>query len=280
MIGILAALAASASWGAGDFLGGITTRRAGALAILAISQPVGLAIAALAVLLVGGAPPGLDRLALAALAGLGAVAALGAYYLALAIGPMAIVAPIAALGVAVPVAAGVASGERPDALASSGIAVAVAGVALAARRTGPAGRVTVPGLALAALAALGFGTFLAAIAPAAAESVPWAIAAARTASVCALVLVVLAASSARLAPGSRVWGAAVAIGCLDVSANLLYATATTLGPLSLVAVAGSLYPAVVAMLARAVLGDRLSRLQAVGVGAALAGIAMISLGSA
>ena len=42
-MGVLLALAASASWGFGDFLGGVKARVLPALTVLACSQPFGLA---------------------------------------------------------------------------------------------------------------------------------------------------------------------------------------------------------------------------------------------
>jgi drug/metabolite transporter (DMT)-like permease len=70
----------------------------------------------------------------------------------------------------------------------------------------------------------------------------------------------------------------VAIGILDLCANGLYALATRHGLLSLVAVAASLYPLATVALARVVLGERVRRLQELGIAAALAGVAMIAAG--
>jgi EamA-like transporter family. len=54
--------------------------------------------------------------------------------------------------------------------------------------------------------------------------------------------------------------------------------ATTRGALSIVAVIGSLYPVVTVLLARGLLKERISRLQALGVALALAGVGMVSAG--
>ena len=69
------------------------------------------------------------------------------------------------------------------------------------------------------------------------------------------------------------------IGLFDVSANLLFAFATVSGELAIVAVLGSLYPAVTVLLAKIIDHERMSRGQNLGVGVALAGVAMIALGS-
>ena len=65
---------------------------------------------------------------------------------------------------------------------------------------------------------------------------------------------------------------------LDAGANGLYAAAATEGLLSVVAVLGALYPVVTVVLARVVLGERVRRVQEVGMVAALAGVALIAAG--
>ncbi len=68
----------------------------------------------------------------------------------------------------------------------------------------------------------------------------------------------------------------VAIGLCDVAANALFAVASRHGLLSLVSVLGSLYPVATLFLAFALLGERLTRLQMLGVATALAGVAALS----
>jgi drug/metabolite transporter (DMT)-like permease len=70
----------------------------------------------------------------------------------------------------------------------------------------------------------------------------------------------------------------VGAGTLDCGATALYAVANTKGALSIVSVVGSLYPVMTLILARAVLGERIRRVQQIGVAAALAGVAMIAAG--
>ncbi len=70
----------------------------------------------------------------------------------------------------------------------------------------------------------------------------------------------------------------MAVGLLDVGANLAFGAATTRGMLSIVAVFGSLYPVATILLARWLDHERLRRIQQVGVGLALLGVAAISAG--
>jgi drug/metabolite transporter (DMT)-like permease len=71
-------------------------------------------------------------------------------------------------------------------------------------------------------------------------------------------------------------GTLVAVGVLDNGANLLFVLASQRGLLSLIAVLASLYPVTTVLLARVSLHERLSRVQIVGVVAALAGVALIA----
>ena len=138
-----------------------------------------------------------------------------------------------------------------------------------------AGRASV---GLAALAALGFGTFFLALDATSGREPTWTIVALRCGGVGALLI-----AAAVIRPSMRIepalLPALLAIGCLDVLANSLFAVATNHGLLSLVAVAGSLYSAVTVLLARFVLGERLAPIQRAGVFAALSGVVLIAAGS-
>jgi drug/metabolite transporter (DMT)-like permease len=139
MLGVALALAASVSWGSADFLGGLTTRRATLWAVVVGSQVVGLAGAALVVVLAGRPWIGLGGLWPALVGGVAGSVAVVTFYRALAIGTMSVVAPISATSVLIPFAWGLAGGERPAAVQLAGVALAVAGVLLASVEAG-AGR--------------------------------------------------------------------------------------------------------------------------------------------
>ena len=216
----------------------------------------------------------------AALAGSAGIVALGAFYRALAIGTMSVVAPISATAAAVPVLVGLAEGERPGGLQIAGMVAALAGVILASREPveegcPPANRAAI-GLAL--VAAAGFGTFFVGIDRASATAeVPWVIVVQRCCSVSLLVIATLVVRPTLPRDGASLLVLAM-VGLLDLGANGLYALATTKGLLSVVSVLGSLYPAVTVVLARFVLAERIARVQEVGVVLALAGVIAISAG--
>ena len=279
MLGIVLALGSSVAWGTSDFLGGLRSRRISALTVLLVSQPVGLVLALVVALGAGGDSLSVRDAAIAAAAGATVVMALGAFYRAMALGSVTVVATIGALGVLVPVAAGLLQGDRPGALQAIGALAGIAGVVLVAREPDPEWRAASKvATGLAALAALGFGTFFLGLDLSSGPRPAWTIVAARTGGVATLLV---AAAYAR--PSMRVERALLpsllAIGFFDVLANSLFAVATNHGLLSLVAVAGSLYSAVTVLLARFVLGERLAPQQSAGVVVALAGVALIAAGS-
>jgi drug/metabolite transporter (DMT)-like permease len=280
VLGIALGLASSVSWGISDFLGGLQTRRFSALSVLIVSQPVGAVLAYGVAIAFGEDGLPLGYFALAAGGGATVVLALGAFYRAMALGSVSVVATIGALGVLVPVAGGIAQGEAPSGLQAVGGAVAIAAVVLVAREPDPEWRAANrASIGLAAVAALGFGTFFLAIDSASERDPAWTIAAARTGGVALLAAVAVATRPKLPHARGNVLATLIVIGCFDILANSLYAVATTHGLLPLVSVAASLYSAVTVLLARFVLGERLAPAQRAGVVVALAGVALIAAGS-
>jgi len=302
MLGIVLALGASVCWGSGDFLGGLTTRRASLWAVIIGSQAVGLVGAALVTVLTGHAWPGLAAVWPVLLGGVASVIAISCFYKALAIGSMSIVAPISATSAMIPFLVGLALGERPGAAQLAGVVLAAAGVVLVASERARAGdtigAAALPNepaiqpaaldarperrnqrraIALSLLAAVCMGLVLIGYDATARHDALWAMLGGRMSSAVLFVLVFLA-----LRPRVEMRRSAVpfivAVGLLDTGANGLFALATTRGYLSIVAVIGSVYPVVTVVLAYAVLRERLARHQLVGALATLAGIALIAAG--
>jgi drug/metabolite transporter (DMT)-like permease len=278
-VGIAFALAASACWGSADFLGGMKSRDYSAIAVLFTIEVAGLVLAAI-VLGVAQDPFPSTRAVLCALgAGTAGIMALGAFYRALAIGTMSIVAPISATGVALPVVVGIATGDRPSAVVVGGLIVTTLGVILASREVHEdvdQAAVARTSIALALLAAVGFGTYFIGSDVAADESVVWTVLLGRSIAV-PLVGAALLARGARLPRGPDLAVLCIA-GCGDLLATGLYGFANTHGDLSVVSVVGSLYPVATVLLARAVLDERVRTVQAAGVMAALTGVALIAVG--
>ena len=284
MLAIALALGSSLLWGLSDYLGGVKSRSFPVPVVLAVMYFTSLVVMLAFVGLRGEGPPKLDAVAAGLGAGVFGITALMAFYRALAIGTMSIVAPIASTGVALPVLVGLATGDEPGLMRSVGLAAAVVGVVLASREDDQAQaadpRLQRQSIVLAIAAGLGFGMYFVLAEISSRSDVGWALLLSRTAATPFVVAFALLALSrgGRLLRGREV-AVVMAIGLLDLGANVLYNTATTIGELSTVSVAASLYPVTTVLLAAALLGERVRGVQRTGVVIALCGVVLIAGGT-
>ena len=264
-----------------DFLGGLMARRMAVLVVIVISQSAGLTVIAIAVALAGESAPDAGFVPYAAVAGLAGVCGLAAFYRGLAAGKMSVVAPISSMGVLVPVVVGIATGDRPSAVQAVGAVVGIAGIALASREASDESRGdtrVATGVGLALLSGLGFGSFFVAMDVAADYDPLWANLANRSTSLSLALLAVLAFRPSFRAVDGRALPPLIALGVLEMGANVGFAFAATEGLLSLTSILASLYPVVVVVLAWLVLHERLQASQKAGVACALLGVALIAGG--
>jgi drug/metabolite transporter (DMT)-like permease len=279
LLALAVSLASSFSWGVSDFLGGVQSRRLPLLGVLAVSQPAGLVLIAFLIPLFGADPIPAWKLGIAFGAGAASLGGVAAFYAAMAMGTISVVAPIAGLGVVVPVVVGLIEGEVPTTLQFAGLVAATAGALILSyeedsEHTGaPRGSI-----ALAVLAGLGFGIFFTGIDAASVDRPGWAILSVRLGGV-TMVAAALLVMRPRLDGVGAALPVLIVIGVFDVLANALFAVASTKGILPVVAVGGSMYPAFTVALAHGVLGERLVAVQWVGVALALAGVGLIAGGS-
>ena len=288
----LLALLASLVWGTSDFMGGVMSRRVRPLVVVALAH----VIAALTMVIVAAATHSfgvpLGYLPWAVAAGAVGLVALVAFYGALSTGTMGIVAPIAGTGAVVPVIVGLASGESPSGLQIAGIAAAVGGVVLASGpeisgRGGPNGGGTRP-LVLALVAAVGFGFVFVLIEKASRHNVVMTLLTMRSTSVSIVALLGIGYLVRRRgsAPAEPRYGGlrrrdvpvVAIVGWTDLGANGLYGYASRHGLVSVTAVLASLYPAVTVLLARFIEGERMRRIQDIGVGLAMCGVVLLAAG--
>ena len=276
------ALLASLLWGTADFLGGTASRRLPVASVLAVSQLVALLGLLPLALALGAFDEPTGYLLPGVAAGLCGIVGLAAFYRALAVGTMGVVAPIAALGVVVPVGAGLLAGESPSALQVGGILAALAGVVLASgpELNGKAGALP---LVLAGVAALNFGAVLVLLAEGSAGggagAVVMTLVMMRLTSVVVLGAVLLALARTRGTPfGVRRTDlpVLVAVGVLDVGANGAFSVSSQGDLISVTAVLASLYPVVTVLLARQLQAERLVGPQVPGVALALLGVVLLA----
>lgn len=276
---ILLALTSALVYGVADYCGGRASRFHPSAVVTALGQTVSLVLVVAVVLAMGTAVPGAGTFAWGLAAGVGGAIGLASLYHAFAHGAMTVVAPISAVvGVSLPVIAGLAEGERPEAIAFVGIALAVVAVALVSGAIGERDRPTpAPIIGFAVLAGLGFGSMFVALDRTDPHSGLWPLVAARIGSV-PFLLVLCLVSGARPGRQTRLLILAVVAGVLDMAANLTYLEATRHGLLSIVAVVSSLYPASTVTLAFLIDHERVNRWQASGMAFAAIAVALVTLG--
>jgi drug/metabolite transporter (DMT)-like permease len=297
------ALVASGLLGVTDFLGGVLSRRIPLIVVLLGSQLVS-ALAVSTRLLTE--PLNLadgNAVQWGIIGGLGTAIGVASLFRALAIGTMGVVAPITALAVIVPVIVGLSAGDPLTGLLAVGLVVAIIGTVLASgpevrSRVGGEGahRTRVLSIVLAFAAAGGFGLANVSVALGSATSITTTLVV-NTAVVLLLYLLAfsvwiqirLRGTTTRVHQGRPATPALLprslrprdllgisAIGVLGYLANVCFALASQAGALSVVAVLASLYPVVTAILGWRVLGERLLRVQVVGVVIVFLGVAMIA----
>jgi drug/metabolite transporter (DMT)-like permease len=280
MPAVALALASSLVYGLSDFLGGLKSRSTPLLGVLLVSQGAALALLAAFVLARGEGLPAGEYLGWAAAAGVAEAVGVAALYRGLAVGVMSVVAPVASTAPVVPIVAGIALGELPGAIQWAGIALAVTGIVIAASVSpgeGSTREAVRSGLVFGLLSALGFGAFYVALDAASEGDIPWALVIAR---LIAVALFVAAFAATRLTAAVRAADLPVlaAIGVLIIVADTLYAASSTKGVLGVVAVLSTLYPVVTIALARVFLGEKLERVQQIGIAIVLGGVIAISAG--
>lgn len=275
MIGAAFGLASALIWGAGDFSGGLASRRSPVYSVVLVSEILGLfLLTGLALLLAEPIPPPMDLLWSGA-AGIAGTLGLLAFYRALAGGRMGVVAPVTGVVSAiVPVVFGANLEGMPAPQQVLGFGLAVVAVWLVSRGGDGAG-MRGRDLSFSVLAGVGFGVFFVVIDHAIDSGILWPLVASRTASV-AMLLIAVAAMGRRAEMAPRQLPLAALAGLLDAGGNAFYALAAQLGRLDVAAVLSSLYPATTVLLARFVLKEPISRRQWLGVSVALVAVVLIA----
>lgn len=275
---VLLAFASALVYGVGDYCGGRASRHQASIVVAVVGQVVSLCLVITAVLVMGTPAPEVATWWWSIAGGVvGALGIVGLYH-GFAHGDISVVAPTSAVvGAVVPVAVGLGLGERPSVLALFGIAIAVTAVALVSGAVGTHQHNTPPRIvALAVGVGACFGLLFVALDRTDPDSGMWPLVIARLASV-PMLLAVGALARVRVAPQTPSLQIAVVAGVFDVGANVLYLLAVRGGMLAIVSVVASLYPATTVALAFGIDKERVTRWQAIGLGAAGLALVMVSL---
>jgi uncharacterized membrane protein len=276
VLAILYGLASAVSWGAGDFCGGVATRRSNAVVVVAIAHVMGGGLLMALALMLGESMPPPSILLLGAAGGFFGGVGVLALYRGLASGRMGVVAPVSAVVTAIlPVIVGAFTEGLPSVFQMAGFGIALVAVWLLSGG-GPGLSVRTDELRWALIAGVGFGLFFIFVDRAVDAAVLWPLVAARAASTILAVGIVLLRRQA--APVGRGTIAMIVLsGISDAGGNGFFALATRTGRLDISAVVSSLFPAGTVFLAWLFLKERLDRRQWVGVAAALVSLVLIAV---
>ena len=267
-------LGSAACWGVGDFTGGMAAKRANVFAIVALAHCADFLVMVVVAWLLHSAIPTFPEIRWALFSGLANGLALAALYRLLSVGTMSIAAPLSAvLAAGLPVIYAAYAEGIPRPLQLAGFAVAALAIFLLASPHPEHGRPK--GLGLAILSGVGFGLFFIALHKATPHSYFWPVAISRFGSMFVAVCMLFGTKSR---PGFSARTAWLSLGSalFDLGGNLLFVVAAHTARIDIASVVASLYPAATVLLARMILKERVTRLQEMGIFAALAAVAMIA----
>lgn len=274
-------------YGVSDYVGGRASRRSPATAVALVAEVTVFALCIVIIPLIESDGPTSRAIWWGLAAGItSSIGVVGLYY-ALAKGNMTVVAPVTGLVAAiVPVAVGIATGDRPSPLAVAGIVAAVVAVALiggiARMLSGESGGPGVDaGIVVIALGVgLSFGLLFVSLDRSGDDTGQWPLLFARFTSLPILVLAALVQFRGNRPPvGRQLVLPAAAVGILIACSNASYLISTREGLLSVVAVVVAMYPASTIVLASVIDGERATHSQVAGMALAAAALVMITTGS-
>lgn len=223
-------------------------------------------------------PARLDLVAaLLAFAG-GAAGGLGliAFYRAMSLSLIGVVAPITAVvAAALPTAVGVLAGDRLHPGQIAGIAVGLVAIALINGLGRASTEATRAAVGLAVLAGIGFGLFFILFHAGSAAGVTAFISGRLGSAIAALGFALFSGVSP--IPRRGTWGLLALGGTLDGAGVVLYLYATFYGLLSLSALLTSFYPAFTVLCARVFIKERMTAIQAGGAVLAVVAVALIAV---
>jgi drug/metabolite transporter (DMT)-like permease len=280
LLSILLGLTSAITWGAGDFTGGMASRKTGAYRAVFYGELVGLSLLIIAELWQSQLLPDIRSMIFAFIAGaLGTIGILF-LYTAMSRGKMSIAAPVSALlSAALPVVVGIFTDGWPKAIVFAGFAFAFAAVWLVSQSE-EAGikdlRTHLVDLKLPLLAGAGFACYFVFMHLATHDSVIWPMIIARASGwfVIAAFMLIRRESFASV---SGAWPLILLNGVLDVGGNFFYVLAGQIGRLDISAVLSSLFPGATVLLAWVILKERLTRTQWLGILAALIAIVLFTV---
>jgi len=278
MIAVLFGLLSALSWGAGDFAGGLGSRRAGALRTVMLAEIWGLLLLFASLTVFHENPIGWWDVLLSVIAGAAGAVGLAVLYQAMTRGQMSIAAAVSSVtAAALPVLAGAVLEGLPGMVTLVGILLALLAIWLISQENGKKNLSLQFGrLGLPLLSGLSFGFYFILIHQSSQQAILWPIISARIAGSLSLGAI-MAFSRQPWLPERSAWPYILLAGILDVGGNLFYILAGRVGRLDTAATLGSLYAGVTVIMAWLFLKERLTRTQWVGILVALGAIILLTI---
>ncbi len=278
LLAVIYGLAAGITWGAGDFGGGLASKRLNTFMVIILSQLVGIVLLLALAFGFKEMVPAPASLLWGALAGVFGMVGLVALYSGLAGGRMAVVAPVtAAVAAALPVLVGFFLEGLPSPWQMAGFVTALVAVWLLAQDGDSVGaHIDIKELRLPFIAGIGFGLFFIFIDQASSDAVFWPLLMARLSSISILTVLVLVQREWKIPPRSQ-FPLLVLVGIFETGGNAFFAMAAQIGRLDISSVLASLYPATTVLLAAVVLKEKVGRPQKIGLLTALIALVLIAL---
>jgi len=278
LLSILYGITSALSWGAGDFAGGLASRKVGAYRAVLYAYFFGLLILIAASFFYRESFPASNIVFNSFIAGaLGSFGLLVLYY-SLSIGQMSVAAPVSALfATLLPVIFSAVTEGLPSTIQFVGFVLALAAVWLISQGDGGFHIGKLSDLKFPILAGLGFGCYYIFIHNAASDpdTLLWPLVLSRLAGVILLFIIVLARRESFPIPNGA-WGIVLINAVLDLGGNFFFILASKTGRLDIAAILSSLYPGVTVTLAWLILKERMTRNHWVGIFIALLAILLLT----
>ncbi|HLA87542.1 MAG TPA: GRP family sugar transporter [Anaerolineales bacterium] len=283
MLSILFGLGAALGWGAGDFTGGLASRKTGAYRTVFYGEVIGIFILFFVIMAFGEPIPNRRAWLFAMLAGALGTMGLILLYHSMTLGLMSIAAPVSALlAAALPVVVGIFREGLPEWMTFIGFGFALFAVWMISQGEGGITdtlRVShLSDLKLPLLAGIGFGSYFVFMHEATnTGSTIWPMIASRSGGLILITVYMLTTRSTWKVADPSAWPIIALNGTLDISGNVFFILASQSGRLDVAAVLSSLFPGATVMLAWIFLKERLSRNQWIGIGSALTAIVLMTI---
>ncbi len=281
MLSILYGLGAALGWGAGDFTGGLASRKTGAYRAVFYSEVVGVFLLFIMLGVFGENFPNLKIWLIAMLAGAIGTLGLMLLYHSMTLGLMSISAPVSALLAAVlPVIVSAFREGLPDLPIFIGFGFALAAVWLVSQSEDGVKDILshISDLKLPMLAGVGFGLYFILMHEATSSGATiWPMLASRTGGTLLIAVYIFISRTSFRVEDKSAWTFLILNGFFDIAGNVFFILSGQAGRLDVASVLSSLFSGVTVMLAWIFLKERLTRGQWLGVVSALVAIVLMTI---